>query len=109
MIIESFYQKADLERWLEPALVRQDYQVLMDAIWKPLVEKNLRWENINHLQISMTALVVRKIPQGRNSFFKRSLLFHEFYEKNPVIYDGLKGCHLSLNSAIFSFEYKFFE
>jgi hypothetical protein len=42
MIIESFYQKADLERWLEPALVRQDYQVLMDAIWKPLVDKNLR-------------------------------------------------------------------
>jgi hypothetical protein len=43
MIIESFYQKADLERWLEPALDRRDYQVLMDAIWKPLVEKNLRY------------------------------------------------------------------
>ncbi|XP_059470894.1 beta-alanyl-bioamine nonribosomal peptide synthetase ebony [Neocloeon triangulifer] len=41
MIVESFYQKADIEKWLRPQLQRSDYEMLIQAIWKPVVEKNL--------------------------------------------------------------------
>jgi hypothetical protein len=69
MIIESFYQKADLERWLEPALVRQDYQVLMDAIWKPLVEKNLRYEILLMGILTVYKEGVQKYHRGKTAFF----------------------------------------
>ena len=39
MIINSFYEKGDLEQWLIPEIVPHDYQELMDQLWRPLVEK----------------------------------------------------------------------
>lgn len=42
IITESFYQKADLEQWLIPKLKPDCYTELLDAIWEPLVSKNLR-------------------------------------------------------------------
>nr|XP_012229480.1 PREDICTED: N-(5-amino-5-carboxypentanoyl)-L-cysteinyl-D-valine synthase [Linepithema humile] len=41
IITESFYSKADLEQWLMPDITRADYRELMEAMWNPLVEKNL--------------------------------------------------------------------
>lgn len=41
IITESFYSKADLEQWLMPDISREDYRVLMERLWDPLVEKNL--------------------------------------------------------------------
>ena len=41
MITESFFTKADLERWLIPAIKKGDYFDLMQDLWPPLVEKNL--------------------------------------------------------------------
>nr|CAD7261252.1 unnamed protein product [Timema shepardi] len=41
MITTSFYQKADLERWLMPDIRAEDYTELMDSMWEPLLEKNL--------------------------------------------------------------------
>ncbi|KAL7294817.1 hypothetical protein TKK_0011746 [Trichogramma kaykai] len=41
MITESFITKADLERWLLPNIKHEDYNVLMQELWVPLVEKNL--------------------------------------------------------------------
>nr|CAD7434172.1 unnamed protein product [Timema monikensis] len=41
MITTSFYQKADLERWLMPDIRMEDYTELMDSMWEPLLEKNL--------------------------------------------------------------------
>lgn len=41
MVTESFYAKADLERWLAPDVKRSDYYDLMDALWQPIVEKEL--------------------------------------------------------------------
>ncbi|PSN51264.1 hypothetical protein C0J52_11788 [Blattella germanica] len=41
MITESFYEKADLEQWLKPDVYRPDYKELTDALWGPLIEKNL--------------------------------------------------------------------
>ncbi|XP_022911582.1 beta-alanyl-bioamine nonribosomal peptide synthetase ebony [Onthophagus taurus] len=41
MITTSFYQKADLEQWLMPDLSTMDYTELINAMWEPLLEKNL--------------------------------------------------------------------
>ncbi|XP_011307568.1 N-(5-amino-5-carboxypentanoyl)-L-cysteinyl-D-valine synthase [Fopius arisanus] len=41
ILTESFYLKADLERWLAPDVLRSDYHELMAALWHPLVEKGL--------------------------------------------------------------------
>ncbi|GJQ71326.1 hypothetical protein Trydic_g11060 [Trypoxylus dichotomus] len=41
MITTSFYEKADLEQWLMPDVFEEDYDEIIDAIWKPLVEKRL--------------------------------------------------------------------
>ncbi|XP_012526136.1 tyrocidine synthase 1 [Monomorium pharaonis] len=41
IITESFYSKADLEQWLMPDITRADYRELMEAMWEPLVKKNL--------------------------------------------------------------------
>ncbi|XP_003425501.1 dimodular nonribosomal peptide synthase isoform X1 [Nasonia vitripennis] len=40
MITESFITKADLERWLLPDINKEDYTVLMEQLWVPLLEKN---------------------------------------------------------------------
>lgn len=39
IITDSFYTKADLERWLLPDLHRNDYAELMEILWDSLVEK----------------------------------------------------------------------
>ncbi|XP_015117736.1 uncharacterized protein LOC107041628 [Diachasma alloeum] len=39
VLTESFYLKADLERWLAPDILRSDYHDLIAALWDPLVEK----------------------------------------------------------------------
>ncbi|XP_066261449.1 beta-alanyl-bioamine nonribosomal peptide synthetase ebony isoform X2 [Euwallacea similis] len=41
MVTTSFYQKADLEQWIISEISVTDYQDLMDALWEPLLEKNL--------------------------------------------------------------------
>ncbi|KZC08307.1 Tyrocidine synthase 3 [Dufourea novaeangliae] len=41
IITESFYSKADLEQWLMPDISRNDYRIMMELLWEPLVEKNL--------------------------------------------------------------------
>lgn len=41
MVTESFYLKADLERWLSPNIKRPDYVELMDTLWRPIVDKEL--------------------------------------------------------------------
>lgn len=39
IVADSFYAKADLERWLAPDIELSDYYDLMDELWDPLVEK----------------------------------------------------------------------
>ncbi|KAJ8964557.1 hypothetical protein NQ314_004859, partial [Rhamnusium bicolor] len=41
MITTSFYQKADLEKWIISYISESDYTELVDALWGPLLEKNL--------------------------------------------------------------------
>lgn len=41
MITTSFYQKADLEQWIISEITEEDYVELMDALWEPLIEKDL--------------------------------------------------------------------
>ncbi|XP_034177001.2 nonribosomal peptide synthetase ebony isoform X2 [Osmia lignaria lignaria] len=41
IITESFYSKADLEQWLMPGIAKDDYRIMMEILWEPLVEKNL--------------------------------------------------------------------
>ncbi|XP_017788181.1 PREDICTED: tyrocidine synthase 3 [Habropoda laboriosa] len=41
IITESFYSKADLEQWLMPDIAKEDYRIMMEILWEPLVEKNL--------------------------------------------------------------------
>ncbi|XP_065340194.1 beta-alanyl-bioamine nonribosomal peptide synthetase ebony [Cloeon dipterum] len=41
IIVESFYEKSDIEKWLRPPLTKPDYKTLLDALWDPVVEKNL--------------------------------------------------------------------
>lgn len=44
IITDSFYEKADLEQWLVPKPKRECYIELLEAIWNPLVAKNLRYK-----------------------------------------------------------------
>ncbi|XP_018568645.1 uncharacterized protein LOC108908938 [Anoplophora glabripennis] len=41
MITTSFYQKADLEQWIISYISESDYKELVDALWEPLLDKNL--------------------------------------------------------------------
>ncbi|OAD52131.1 Tyrocidine synthase 3 [Eufriesea mexicana] len=41
IITESFYSKADLEQWLMPDITKEHYHIMMEILWKPLIEKNL--------------------------------------------------------------------
>ncbi|XP_046609985.1 dimodular nonribosomal peptide synthase-like [Neodiprion virginianus] len=41
MITDSFYLKADLDKWLMPDINREDYSELIDKLWDPLVEQGL--------------------------------------------------------------------
>ncbi|XP_067618590.1 beta-alanyl-bioamine nonribosomal peptide synthetase ebony [Eurosta solidaginis] len=41
IIVDSFYGKADLEQWLKPDILPNDYSDLINDIWDALVEKNL--------------------------------------------------------------------
>ncbi|XP_076285853.1 nonribosomal peptide synthetase ebony [Lasioglossum baleicum] len=41
IITESFYSKADLEQWMITEISRDDYRIMMERLWVPLVEKNL--------------------------------------------------------------------
>lgn len=41
IITDSFYEKADLEQWLVPKPKRECYTELLEAIWDPLIAKNL--------------------------------------------------------------------
>ncbi|KAJ8986012.1 hypothetical protein NQ317_013896 [Molorchus minor] len=41
MITTSFYEKADLEHWIVQYISEADYKELVDALWEPLLDKNL--------------------------------------------------------------------
>ncbi|XP_075232512.1 nonribosomal peptide synthetase ebony [Lycorma delicatula] len=41
MITDSFFEKADLERWIEPPIRREDYHELLDKIWVALLRTRL--------------------------------------------------------------------
>lgn len=41
MITTSFYHKADLEQWIISEISEADYLELIEALWEPLLEKNL--------------------------------------------------------------------
>lgn len=41
MVTTSFYQKADLEQWIVSEISEADYSELLNALWEPLLEKNL--------------------------------------------------------------------
>lgn len=42
IIADSFYEKADLENWIQPKVPYSDYIDVMEKLWEPLLEKNLR-------------------------------------------------------------------
>ncbi|KAJ8918616.1 hypothetical protein NQ315_013122, partial [Exocentrus adspersus] len=41
MITTSFYQKAELEQYIISSISKSDYKELIDALWEPLLDKNL--------------------------------------------------------------------
>lgn len=43
IIAESFYNKADLEQWVITEISRDDYRIMMERLWVPLVEKRLSY------------------------------------------------------------------
>jgi len=42
IIADSFYEKADLESWLEPKVPYSEYTEVLELLWESLLEKNLR-------------------------------------------------------------------
>lgn len=42
IIADSFYEKADLEHWLEPRVPYSEYTNLLELLWESLLEKDLR-------------------------------------------------------------------
>ncbi|GLV34396.1 ebony [Carabus blaptoides fortunei] len=43
MIIDSFYDKGDLEKWLKPDIHRDDYAKLLENIWQVSIEKDINF------------------------------------------------------------------
>lgn len=41
LIADSFYEKAELEQFVQPAIDRRDYKEAFDPIWHKLVEQGL--------------------------------------------------------------------
>lgn len=41
MIVSSFYEKADLEMWLKPAIKREHYSEMIEETWSDLLQKDL--------------------------------------------------------------------
>lgn len=39
--MSSFYEKADLEMWLKPAIIKEHYSEMIEGGWQDLLQKDL--------------------------------------------------------------------
>lgn len=69
----SFYEKADLERWIKPLIKEQDYRDILEDIWDVLIEKRLSF--------------VIKDPSGKSVGV--SLNFDAYDEPEPELTNNL--------------------
>lgn len=69
----SFYEKADLERWIKPLIKEQDYRDILEDIWDVLIEKQLSF--------------VIKDPSGKSVGV--SLNFDAYDEPEPELTNNL--------------------
>ncbi|KAF7285868.1 hypothetical protein GWI33_009545 [Rhynchophorus ferrugineus] len=122
MITTSFYQKADLEQWIISDISVADYKELMDALWEPLLEKNLSFIAKNRDgKICGVALNFDAHDEPEVHIQSRLTIIFEFLEsiegpvrdnelpvgKGKVLHSFMMGTHSSLtpreNVAIFQF------
>ncbi|XP_053698599.1 linear gramicidin synthase subunit C [Sabethes cyaneus] len=69
----SFYEKAELERWIKPLIREQDYRDILEKIWDVLIEKQLSF--------------IIKEPNGKSVGV--SLNFDAYDEPEPEIDNNL--------------------
>ncbi|XP_046473917.1 beta-alanyl-bioamine nonribosomal peptide synthetase ebony-like [Neodiprion pinetum] len=92
MITDSFYLKADLDKWLMPDINREDYSELIDKLWDPLVEQGLSFvvksTSGEALSVALN-LDARDEPEVTiNSKLMVTLVFLEYLEK-PILEEQL--------------------
>ncbi|XP_050536385.1 gramicidin S synthase 2 isoform X2 [Daktulosphaira vitifoliae] len=82
IIADSFYEKADLEHWLEPAVPYSDYTDILEMIWEPLVEKKLSFAVYSKESNQMVgaSLNFDMLDEPDIDFNGRLLLIFEFLE-----------------------------
>ncbi|XP_046591136.1 plipastatin synthase subunit B [Neodiprion lecontei] len=92
MITDSFYLKADLDKWLMPGINREDYSELIDKLWDPLVEQGLSFvvKSTSGAALSVALnLDARDEPEVTiNSKLMVTLEFLEYLER-PILEEQL--------------------
>lgn len=122
MLTTSFYQKAELEQWIISELSEDAYVELVDALWEPLVEKNLSFITRNENgKICGVALNFDARDEPEVEIKSRLCVIYELLEhiegpvrdnqlpkgKGKLLHSFMMGTHSSLspreNVAVFQF------
>ncbi|KAL1506202.1 hypothetical protein ABEB36_005604 [Hypothenemus hampei] len=122
MITTSFYQKADLEQWIISEISVSDYDELIDALWEPLLEKNLSFVARNETgKICGVSLNFDARDEPEMEIKSKLNVIFEFLEsvegpirdnqlppgKGKVLHSFMMGTHSTLsakeNVAVFQF------
>ncbi|XP_050436014.1 uncharacterized protein LOC126842859 isoform X2 [Adelges cooleyi] len=115
IIAQSFYEKADLEYWLEPGVPYTDYTDILEMIWEPLVEKKLSFAVYSKESNQMVgaALNFDALDEPDIDFNGRLLVVFEFLEhlegpirenrlpkgKGRILHSFMMGTDASLDAA----------
>ncbi|XP_059608973.1 beta-alanyl-bioamine nonribosomal peptide synthetase ebony isoform X2 [Phlebotomus argentipes] len=113
IITSSFYEKADLEQWLKPNILRTDYADILELIWDALVEKDLSFVVVNE-QKQAVGVALNFDARDEPEVAVENLLiivfeFLEFVEgpirenklppgKNVILHSFMMGTHEELNA-----------
>ncbi|EDV94575.1 mycosubtilin synthase subunit C [Drosophila grimshawi] len=103
IIVSSFYNKADLEQWLKPGVLRSDYSDILNDIWDVLVERELSFVvyDRNTERIIGTALNFDALNEPEVDIKSKLLIVFEFLEfcEGPIRDNYLpKGLNQILHS-----------
>nr|AAG28774.3 mutant e4 ebony [Drosophila melanogaster] len=103
IIVASFYNKADLEQWLKPGVLRTDYSDILNDIWNVLVERDLSFVvyDTNTDRIIGTALNFDARNEPEVDIKSKLLIVFEFLEfcEGPIRDNYLpKGLNQILHS-----------
>jgi hypothetical protein len=114
MITESFFAKADLERWLLPNIKKEDYFDLLQELWIPLVKANFSFimKSLSDNKVLCVALNFDARDEPEVAIQSKLNIIFDFLEylekpireqlpagKNKIFHTFMMATHDTLNSA----------